>query len=165
MKKLLPAVIVILLLLTGCQTDAKSKTQPLPAELSAEVEIKTNYGSYKALLEHTDVWTRLTYYEPEAINGLTLTKTANGCTAELAGLMLSSNENYFTKLSAVYLIDEVLKAALYGEGEELKAVEFEESVLISGEVDGKPFELVRYKAEPKIISISIPSCSLDVKFT
>ena len=165
MKRLLTAVMVMILLLTGCQINGKSKIQPLPASFEAQVEIKTNYGSYKALLEHTDVWTRLNYSFPSVINGLTLTKTANGCTAELAGLTVSSGENYFTELSAVNLIDEVLKAVLYSGGETLEYTEFDERIIIKGMFGETPFELTRYKSEAKIISISIPSHSFEVKFT
>jgi hypothetical protein len=165
MKRLLPAVALVLLLLTGCQLNGKTKVQPLPTDFKAEVEIKTNYGSYKALLEHSFAYTRLIYSQPEIINGLTLTKTANGCTAELAGLTVSSDENYFTGLSAVNLIDEVLKAVLYTDGEALETTEFDERIIIKGMLREIPFELVRYKDYPKILSISIPSCAVEVIFT
>lgn len=164
MKKLLPIAVILLLLLTGCQITEKSKIQPLPTSFSAEVEIKSNTGNYKALLEHTDVRTRLVYSEPALLKGLTLTKTANGCTAELLGLSVSADEKYFSQHSAIILTDSVLKALLYSDGEGLETEEFDERIIIKGTLDGIPFEVTRYKAEPVIISISIPSLSFTVNF-
>ena len=164
MKRLLPIFTVLLLLLTGCQITEKSKTESLPTSFTAEVEIKTNTGKYKALLEHSDVRTRLIYSEPLIISGLTLTKSAEGCTAEVAGLTVSSSSDYFTDRSTINLIDKVLGKALYSSGEALETAEFDERIILKGVVDGIQFELTRYSNKPEIISISVPSENLIVNF-
>ncbi len=162
MKKILCAVLTVLLLFTGCSTK-ESKIKPLSAEFSENVSIRHKSVDFKAKLEHSGSATKITYSQPKALGGLTLIKDGESCTAQLAGLNVNIKENLFTENSAVFMIDKAL-TALFSEDAKLETKEREDTLVISGSIGGEKFEAVRYKNEPKLKTISIPSGELTVSF-
>ncbi len=162
MKKILCAVLAILLIFTGCSMK-ESKIQPLPSEFSENVTIRHKNTDYNAKLEHSGSQTKIIYSQPKALGGLTLIKNGDNCTALLSGLNVDIKENILTRNSAIFLIDAVL-AALFSENAKLETKRQDDVLVISGSVGDKKFEAVRYRDLPKLKSINIPAGELTVSF-
>lgn len=162
MKKILCAVLLILLIFTGC-SNKESKIQPLSAEFSENVKIRHKSVDFEAQLEHSGSQTKIIYSQPKALGGLTFIKEGESCTALLSGMSVDIKENLLTDNSAIFLIDKVLEC-LFSETAQLEMREQDNTVIISGSVENERFEAVRYKDTPKLISLSIPSQELTVSF-
>ena len=162
MKRILCAVLLILLIFTGC-SNKESKMQPLSAEFSENVKIRHKSVDFEAQLEHGTSQTKIIYSRPKALGGLTLVKEGESCTAQLAGMSVDIKENILTDSSAIFLIDKVLKS-LFSETAKLEMKQQDNTVIISGSVENEKFEAVRYKDTPKLISLSIPSQELTIIF-
>lgn len=163
MKKILSAMLLVLLLFSGCSIKG-NEIKPITKKFSTNVEIRHKSLDYKAKLEREDGVTKIIYSFPERLGGLTLSKSKDECKAELFDLSVTSKNDYFTENSAIVIIDSVLNAI---EGESFSQFETkiqEKTVLISGEIDENQFEIAMYKSDSKLISISVPNEELTVNF-
>lgn len=162
MKKILCAVMALLLLFTGCSMN-EVKMQELSENIKANVKIRHRSVEYEAVLEHNSLQTKIVYSSPSPLSGLTLTKTKDGCKAEFLELSVNSQDNIFTESSAPAIIDKVLNALFSDTQLNMKIQD--DKVTVSGETDSEKFQAVRYRDKPELISISVPSEELTVTFS
>lgn len=82
----------LLIFCCGCQNTTDSESvQPIADAFSATVAISQGAFSYTAeILKHADGTFVTTLEEPAALNGLTITQTADGCSFAFAGLNLQT---------------------------------------------------------------------------
>lgn len=162
MKKILCAVMALLLLFTGCSMN-EVEIQELSEDIKANITIRHKSFDYEAVLEHNSSQTKIIYSAPTALSGLTLTRTENGCEADFLGLKFNSQENIFTENSTLVIIDKVLNV-MFSDAQ-LNTKRQDDKIIISGKTDSDEFQAVRYKDKPELVSISIPSQELTVSFT
>ncbi len=162
MKKILCAVVAVLLIFTGCSMKGK-RIEPLLQNLSSQVKIRHKSIDYEAQLVHDESQTKIIYSLPKSHGGLTLVKNKDSCSAELFGLNVTPENEIFTENSAIVLIDSVLNILLSGSDECEQKIQ-DDTVILSGKIGDDRFEAVRYKNKPKLISISVPTQELTVTF-
>ncbi len=107
MKKHLFTAAVLMLLLTGCSKFSESAEIVLPDEFSANVSIVLENSESTAEFSYTAEKTVLSYQTPDGVNGLVLTETSQLCKSEFNGLEVTGNSGFFSKNSAISLLDEV----------------------------------------------------------
>mgnify|MGYP004505461381 FL=1 len=155
MKKFLFATAALVFLLTGCSNATTGRALNLPEEISADILIEHNSSQSSARLTKRAGCISLCYSSPKYIDGLTLTKDENGSAAELAGLKISSVENYFSENSAISVLNKVLTTAQKS-GTALSQTKSGDCLIFSGEYDGTKFQIKTNLQGTKIVEISVP---------
>lgn len=155
MKKFLFATAALVFLLTGCSNATTGRALNLPEEISADILIEHNSSQSSARLTKRAGCISLCYSSPKYIDGLTLTKDENGSAAELAGLKISSAENYFSDNSAIIVLNKVLTTAQKS-GTALSQTKSGDFLVFSGEYDGTKFQIKTNLQGTKIVEISVP---------
>lgn len=164
MKKILCIAAVFTLLFTGCANKNEAEAaEPVPPSFTADITVNYGEAQFGAQLSRTADSITVSFYSPEALNGLTASKNINGSSISYLGLSVSSLNGWLPEKSVLNILNEVFNAVC-GDGSAYSVKLQNGCYVYQGTGGASAFELLRDCETLNIKSLSVPESNLNVIF-